>query len=204
MTLTTEHPETTDIDDFAQADGREDVTTTTPLQVTDASSDGRSATDSAGPERVSAQARSEGSSADQSSEHEGASKGATSLDKSNGITPPTNEKRQARRDLQRFLREHTSLPSVRFCGAGVHRGGDFVDVRAGANPAGFGGVQRCGSPWACPGSCSPKIAARRARDIERVVSDALREGLHVSLLTLTMRHRKGDDLNTLWSALSGA
>ncbi len=69
--------------------------------------------------------------------------------------------------------------------------------------AGLGGVQTCGSLWACP-VCSAKITSRRTTDVEKALAwNASRRGT-VALLTLTMRHHSGNRLKTAWDAISGA
>lgn len=77
-------------------------------------------------------------------------------------------------------------------------------VADGSRRAGLGGVQSCGSVWACP-VCSEKIQAERQGE----VSEALRRWREdhdgsVTFLTLTMRHNAGHSLAALWAALSHA
>lgn len=76
--------------------------------------------------------------------------------------------------------------------------------------AGFGNLQLCGSVWACP-VCSAKINAVRADDIAAAVAawhqpvyGPQPEGAplaagRVVFLTLTMRHKRGQELDTLWT-----
>jgi hypothetical protein len=91
-----------------------------------------------------------------------------------------------------------------------------VTVKAtgtGANRrAGFGQLQVCGSVWSCP-VCSAKINTVRAADIAAAISawhtpvfgpdyldgTALHRGGRIVLVTLTMRHKKGQELNDLWT-----
>lgn len=77
-------------------------------------------------------------------------------------------------------------------------------VADGTRRAGLGGVQSCGSVWACP-VCSEKIQAERQAE----VSETLRRWREdhdgtVTFLTLTMRHNAGHSLAALWAALSHA
>jgi hypothetical protein len=71
----------------------------------------------------------------------------------------------------------------------------------GTRTAGYGGLQHCGSVWACP-VCSATIATTRARDIARVLRWALDQGYSASMMTLTLRHFKGQKLRDVWSAVS--
>ena len=69
--------------------------------------------------------------------------------------------------------------------------------------AGFSGVASCGSTWACP-VCSQKIATQRAADLAKAVAAWHVLGGRVLMVTLTMRHRRGQALADLWDALSYA
>lgn len=78
--------------------------------------------------------------------------------------------------------------------------------------AGYGNLQLCGSVWSCP-VCSAKINTVRAADIAAAVSawhapvfgpqpaagPTLHRGGRIVLVTLTMRHKKGQELEDLWS-----
>lgn len=118
---------------------------------------------------------------------------------------------QRRRDklaAQRVLWSETTLPAVRGCGRYPVKGNDAgVRVRVTRAPdgshAGFGGIQNCGSVWACP-VCSAIIAAERQREIEAVIREAQRRGYGIVSATFTMRHNKGHALKTLWDGLSDA
>lgn len=60
-------------------------------------------------------------------------------------------------------------------------------------PAGFAGLERCGSIWACP-CCSAVIRAGRAREIETAVQRHQATGGSVVFFTGTQRHHRGDEL----------
>lgn len=60
----------------------------------------------------------------------------------------------------------------------------------------FAGLQTCGSVWGCP-LCAAKISERRRAELEQAIEQAKRLGLKVMLLTLTVPHGLGDDLNTI-------
>lgn len=97
------------------------------------------------------------------------------------------------RQCGRVLRDDPGVPST---GAGVKR----RDLEQGA-VAGYSGVTLCGSVWACP-RCSAVVAQRRAEEIGRAVAECHARGGSVYLLTLTVRHRRGDALADLFEALS--
>jgi hypothetical protein len=81
-----------------------------------------------------------------------------------------------------------------------------------ARRAGYGQLQQCGSVWSCP-VCSAKINTVRAADLSAAVSawhmpsafGPLRDGQHrhaggrMVFLTLTMRHKRGQELDDLWT-----
>ncbi len=97
------------------------------------------------------------------------------------------------RQCGRVLREDPDAPST---GAGVKR-----REHNGHSIAGYSGVVLCGSAWACP-RCSAVIAQRRAEEIGRAVAACHREGGAVYLMTLTLRHKRGDRLADLFEAVS--
>lgn len=73
----------------------------------------------------------------------------------------------------------------------------------GSTVAGYAGLLTCGSVWLCS-VCSAKIARRRKQELERVICAAVLLGAHVSLLTLTVRHRKSHSLTARWNVISYA
>lgn len=119
---------------------------------------------------------------------------------------PARDRRAERYSARDVLNRESTLPRVRRCGlVGVNAGGVGVKVTGlgSTRSAGFSGVACCGSTWACP-VCSAKIAATRQAEIAEAVSTHQRSGGGVLLLTLTMRHRLGQGLVTLWDACSKA
>lgn len=73
----------------------------------------------------------------------------------------------------------------------------------GSRPAGYSGVERCSSVWACP-HCSAVIRAGRAAEIEHAVKAHQEQGGEVIFFTGTVRHHAGDKLgSTLDSVLVG-
>lgn len=73
--------------------------------------------------------------------------------------------------------------------------GQSVGIRhdGGDRPAGFAGIERCGSIWCCP-ACSAVIRAGRAREIEQAVKYHQETGGSVLFFTGTQRHHGGDQL----------
>lgn len=115
------------------------------------------------------------------------------------------EKYRARRDLSPI----TTLRRVSRCGRVSTNEGGTVALRytpgggEDAGTAGLGGLVTCGSLWACP-VCSAKISARRAQELEHLITWNAERGGTVALLTLTMRHHAGHRLRDLRRGLSAA
>jgi len=65
----------------------------------------------------------------------------------------------------------------------------------------YHGLVRCGSWSACP-VCSAAIAARRGQEIEDAIRNHQREGGGILLVTVTLRHHKGQSLKELMDVLS--
>lgn len=111
--------------------------------------------------------------------------------------------RKRRYRMRDGLRNITTNPRVRGCGR--TRISDVVTLRTDAahTRVGYGGLSTCGSVWCCP-VCAAKIAAKRKTEVMQVCEYALGQGCEVSLLTLTMRHHRGQSLRELWDALAYA
>jgi hypothetical protein len=56
-----------------------------------------------------------------------------------------------------------------------------------------GGVQRCASPWFCH-LCTFTIGERRAAEVDETVTAHFASGGHAYMVSLTLRHRAGEDL----------
>ncbi len=149
------------------------------------------------------------------------------------VTPdPDKAARLADRRRGRFEARHTlwdesTLPRVRSCGRARQDKAAPITVKVSTGPggrkAGYGGLQSCGSVWACP-VCSAKIAAHRQGEIERALTAWVEQGGHkplrfgpedeqgdeqgprgrVALASFTMRHKKGHRLTTLWDGQATA
>ena len=69
--------------------------------------------------------------------------------------------------------------------------------------ASFGGLQTCGSPHVCP-VCAAKIAERRAEEVTAGYDRWTAGGGVVLMLTLTLRHNRGDRLADLLQIMNEA
>lgn len=69
--------------------------------------------------------------------------------------------------------------------------------------AGFSGLVTCGSVWACP-VCSAKILARRSLEIGAGLLTWEAAGGSLVMGTFTMRHHRGDSVESEWDALQRA
>lgn len=91
--------------------------------------------------------------------------------------------------------------SVRLCGTGV---GTLRTYESDEGPkATVSARHNCHSAWACP-VCSPKIAAARQKILAPQVVKLLERGYTARLVTLTLRHARGDDLGYLLDGLGDA
>lgn len=103
----------------------------------------------------------------------------------------------------RLLWRESTLDRVRACGRVSRSEGGAVGARCEAGQVGFSGLTHCGSVWACP-VCAARVARERAMELSEVLSWAVCEGHTVAMVTLTLRHQKGDRLRTTWDAMSAA
>lgn len=116
---------------------------------------------------------------------------------------------QARKDARRCdrmmarhdLRSFTGIPRVATCGAVAV--GNAVVFRKQGDSAGIAGLAVCGSTWVCP-QCSARIAEHRRQDLHALLLAHRGRAGRALFLTLTMRHRKGQQLAELWDALMKA
>jgi hypothetical protein len=81
-------------------------------------------------------------------------------------------------------------------------GSTVAIVRTGER-ASWAGLETCGSVWACP-VCSARILAERGAELGSALDAWHADGGSVAMVTLTMRHGRGDTLASCWDALSDA
>ncbi len=136
-------------------------------------------------------------------------KGATGLRRDRrrreGTRPRPAEKiaaaragRDQRWTRRRQLRRITKLRRCHNCGHSTTAAESGPTVGVITNPDGsrsaaYGGLTTCGSVWVCP-VCAGKIATRRADDLATVMRAVDDAGGSAFMLTLTMRHDRGDRL----------
>lgn len=114
-------------------------------------------------------------------------------------------RRRSRFRARQALWDLSQLKAVRACGrVPCAEGGVGLVVSAGApgeRVAGYRGLATCGSVWACP-RCSVVVGQRRATELRQVLDQWNSQGGTVAMVTLTIRHRRGQRLRTLWDAVS--
>ena len=80
---------------------------------------------------------------------------------------------------------------------------NLTTYEGGATVANFGGLQTCGSVWLCP-ICGKRISETRRGELNQLLAWAREQGLRPVMLTLTARHRHGDDLKQQLAAMKKA
>src|SRR5260221_95212 len=121
---------------------------------------------------------------------------------------PSAESKAFRREVYRVRgtsRRLTRNANHEKCGC-VRIGPQVAIIRnAETGRCSFGGLATCGLVWECL-PCSTKIRVERARELQDVVAWHCEERSPESaqLLTLTVRHRYGDELHALRTGLANA
>jgi hypothetical protein len=97
---------------------------------------------------------------------------------------------------------------VRFCHAHKAYGSDAITIKLSGNdvhnPNGsFGGLQTCGSVWACP-VCASRIAVEKGVEILKALEWAKQENLAPVMIALTARHHAGMQLAWFKDLFKGA
>lgn len=110
------------------------------------------------------------------------------------------EARKYRYELRRKARAIRVLPRLKNCGHVPT--GSAVSLHKTGTSASWAGLQSCGSVWSCP-ECSSVIMKQRQTELKKVAEEWATRG-SMGFLTLTMRHKKQDNIKALWKALSGA
>ena len=127
-----------------------------------------------------------------------------------GTDTGIDERRTRRSEKYRLQRQAQKLlPDTRTACCLLHRqdGGKAVGIVKRDGRASFSNLQSCGAVWACP-ICSARIAEVRRDELrqllewsEELEADAEGQVVWPVLLTLTARHRWGDDLGELLDGL---
>ena len=114
-----------------------------------------------------------------------------------------SRRRRVRWERLFYLWEFSSLKRVRGCRRWSRTASGEVNVRMSKQgdqiAAGYEGLAKCGSGWACP-LCSASIESARREEIRQIVEGAAAEGLGVAFLTMTLRHMASDSLDDLLTA----
>lgn len=108
--------------------------------------------------------------------------------------------RAARFEALRGLWDFSTLPGVRGCRRSVIDTVEGVQVRQSGDAVGLAGLRTCGSVWACP-VCSARIQAERRAELVQLVRWASMQGYVVAFGTYTLRHKAGQPLEELLTAL---
>lgn len=91
--------------------------------------------------------------------------------------------------------------SVSLCGTGV---GTVRTYESEEGPRStIAARHNCHSAWACP-VCSPKLAAARQKVLAPQIVRLMEDGYSASLVTLTLKHQRGDDLKFMFEAMGRA
>ncbi len=123
------------------------------------------------------------------------------------LTPPVSDrgKRQGSRisvyAMKAVQRQFTGATASRFCG---YPKGSTVPITVSRElVAHVGGIQRCGSSWACP-PCARAVRRERGQEIELATAFHKASGGSIFLVTLTLPHQVSDDLKTRLEVVCGA
>lgn len=83
--------------------------------------------------------------------------------------------------------------------------GDFVEVQRHqkTNKAFYNGLMICGSIWTCP-VCAAKVSEKRKNEMVKATTLHKAAGGYLAMLTLTVRHKRSDDLGKLLEAFNNA
>lgn len=107
-------------------------------------------------------------------------------------------------DFRERLWGHQCKERHQKCGRVPLNGSDIAIRRTpGAAKTYAAGLMTCGSAWACP-VCASKILKTRADEIAEVARAAIPAGWDLALVTQTVRHSAGDDIETMFAGLRAA
>lgn len=97
---------------------------------------------------------------------------------------------------------------IRFCHAHKAYGADAITIKLSGNDvhnpnASYGGLQTCGSVWACP-VCASRIAVEKGQEVLKALELAKRENWCPVMIALTARHHAGMQLAWFKDLFKGA
>lgn len=88
----------------------------------------------------------------------------------------------------------------RYCGCRLVSDTHAASVRSSKQGLHVAGLQSCGSVWACP-RCAHKITSGRKKEVAGMLHWTLKQGMASMMVTLTIRHKRNDSLNSLLNLL---
>lgn len=114
-----------------------------------------------------------------------------------------DSRRADRFEAQRVMWSRSVLERVQRCGSRTN--GDGVQLRVsvgsdGRRHAGFGGLQTCGSVWACA-VCSATVSAARCEEVRAACSRWMGDGGRIAMFTFTVKHARKDRCAEVWDAV---
>jgi len=130
----------------------------------------------------------------------------------NSVTPPhvkglkefLEQVRERKFALQSAARDLLPGERIEHClrtPNGRGHGNVTVNYVPSTDTAHYGGLQTCGSVWACP-VCSAKISIRRREELRMSIEEAEKRGWSVVMVTFTLQHTVNDALKDLVEALN--
>lgn len=87
------------------------------------------------------------------------------------------------------------LERIALCHRKIAKGHAGVDVMRNGVGSWFKNLVQCGSVWVCP-LCAQKVCQHRKVEVQQAIDYALKVGYGVSLVTITYRHGRQDNLQT--------
>lgn len=113
-------------------------------------------------------------------------------------------RREARNRLWRLRDAAGFLLGGRVCSCGKRAiPGREISIRRVDGRAYYGGIRMCGSVWTCP-VCASKIARARAAELRRGIENWVSQDGVVTMMVLTVRHDRSDNLADLLDRMSQA
>ena len=111
--------------------------------------------------------------------------------------------RAERYALQSIAKDLLPNERVKICLRNIVGSNVEVKNHLKTNKAFYNGLMVCGSVWVCP-VCAAKISEKRKNELHKATTAHKLEGGFLSMLTLTIRHKRTDKLKTLLEAFNGA
>jgi len=125
------------------------------------------------------------------------------LGKNTSNVSPSLNSRSNRWRIRASLRSIQPVKQARLAKCGHCRIAHDVGIGMAGGRARFQGLMRCGSVWACP-VCAATIRTERAAEVSAIYKWAKEAGGSVLMLTLTVRHELGDDLEAVRRGVADA